>query len=180
MELMKFVRAIWKLLVGIKDALVLLFMLMFFWLLYAGLSAGRRRSATACSRSTSTASSSKSRRKAQLSELAGGSRMKEYRLRDLDRGARRGARRRPGQGGRARPRRLPRRRPGGDVDLSEALRRVRAAGKPVIAYAAGYANDSYQLGAAASEVWLNPLGAVRSPARAARTSISRGCSTSSE
>jgi len=36
---MKFVRAIWKLLVGIKDALVLLLMLMFFGLLYAGLSA---------------------------------------------------------------------------------------------------------------------------------------------
>ena len=36
---MRFVKAIWKLLVGIKDALVLLFMLMFFGLLYAGLSA---------------------------------------------------------------------------------------------------------------------------------------------
>ena len=36
---MRFVRAVWKLLVGIKDALVLLFMLMFFGLLYAGLSA---------------------------------------------------------------------------------------------------------------------------------------------
>ena len=36
---MKFVRAIWKLLVGIKDALVLVFMLMFFGLLYVGLSA---------------------------------------------------------------------------------------------------------------------------------------------
>ena len=36
---MKFVRAIWKLLVGIKDALVLIAMLLFFALLYAGLSA---------------------------------------------------------------------------------------------------------------------------------------------
>ena len=36
---MKFVRAIWKLLVGIKDALVLVFMLLFFGLLYVGLSA---------------------------------------------------------------------------------------------------------------------------------------------
>ena len=35
---MKFVRAIWKLLVGIKDALVLLIMLLFFAMLYAGLS----------------------------------------------------------------------------------------------------------------------------------------------
>src|SRR5436190_7040878 len=36
---MRFVKAIWKLLVGIKDALVLLFMLMFFGLLYSALSA---------------------------------------------------------------------------------------------------------------------------------------------
>ena len=36
---MKFVRAIWKLLVGIKDALVLILMLLFFGMLYAGLSA---------------------------------------------------------------------------------------------------------------------------------------------
>ena len=36
---MKFVRAIWKLLVGIKDALVLILMLLFFGMLYAALSA---------------------------------------------------------------------------------------------------------------------------------------------
>ena len=36
---MKFVRAIWKLLVGIKDALVLIFMLIFFGMIYAALSA---------------------------------------------------------------------------------------------------------------------------------------------
>ena len=36
---MRFLGAVWKLLVGIKDALVLLLMLMFFGLLYAGLSA---------------------------------------------------------------------------------------------------------------------------------------------
>ena len=36
---MRFVGAVWKLLVGIKDAMVLLFMLLFFGLLYAGLSA---------------------------------------------------------------------------------------------------------------------------------------------
>ena len=36
---MRFVKAVWKLLVGVKDALVLLFMLLFFGLLYAGLSA---------------------------------------------------------------------------------------------------------------------------------------------
>src|SRR5439155_1711829 len=45
-------------------------------------------------------------------------------------------------------------------DLDDAVRRVRGAGKPVVAYATGYTNDGYQLASAASEVWLNPLGAV--------------------
>ena len=35
-----------------------------------------------------------------------------------------------------------------------------ATGKPVLAYATGYSDDSYQLAAHASEVWMNPLGAV--------------------
>jgi protease-4 len=46
------------------------------------------------------------------------------------------------------------------ADLADAVRRVRAAGKPVIAYGVGYTNGSYQLASAASEIWLNPLGAV--------------------
>ena len=45
-------------------------------------------------------------------------------------------------------------------DLADAVRRVRAAGKPVIAYGVGYTDDSYALASAASEIWLNPLGAV--------------------
>jgi protease-4 len=52
---------------------------------------------------------------------------------------------------------------GGQASLSnvgEALDRVRRAGKPVVAYATGYSDDSYLLAAHASEVWLNPLGAV--------------------
>ena len=45
-------------------------------------------------------------------------------------------------------------------DLAEAIRDVRASGKPVLAYATGYTDDSYQLASAASEIWLNPLGVV--------------------
>src|SRR6185369_104095 len=45
-------------------------------------------------------------------------------------------------------------------DLADAVRRVRNAGKPVIAYGVGYTDDSYALAAAASEIWLNPLGGV--------------------
>ncbi|NDS23444.1 S49 family peptidase, partial [Klebsiella pneumoniae] len=32
------------------------------------------------------------------------------------------------------------------------------AGKPVLAYATAYADDSYALAANASEIWVNPLG----------------------
>src|SRR5205085_5881502 len=45
-------------------------------------------------------------------------------------------------------------------DLADAVRRVRASGKPVVAYGVGYTDDSYALAAAASEIWLNPLGGV--------------------
>ncbi|HEX6785494.1 MAG TPA: signal peptide peptidase SppA, partial [Sphingomicrobium sp.] len=45
-------------------------------------------------------------------------------------------------------------------DLANAVRQVRATGKPVIAYGVGYTDDSYVLASAASEIWLNPLGGV--------------------
>ena len=81
---MKFVRAIWKLLVGIKDALVLLFMLLFFGLLYAGAvgpaGAGRRRRAGARPRRERGRAAGAARMRPTL---AGGSRISEYRLRDL-------------------------------------------------------------------------------------------------
>jgi protease-4 len=157
---MKFVRAVWKLLVGIKDALVLLFMLMFFGLLYAGLSARPAPVTDGVLALTLNGTVVEQPAKAQLSELAGGSRLKQYRLRDLisaldaakdDSRVKAVALDLDGFVG------------GGQTamsDLSDAIRRVRSSGKPVLAYSTGYTNDGYQLGAAASEVWLNPLGAV--------------------
>jgi len=50
---------------------------------------------------------------------------------------------------------------GGQVHIEEvgaALDRVRAAKKPVLAYATAYASDGLQLAAHASEVWMDPLG----------------------
>ena len=43
-------------------------------------------------------------------------------------------------------------------DIGAALDRMRAAEKPVLAYAVGYADDGMMLAAHASEVWLDPLG----------------------
>ena len=175
---MKFVRAIWKLLVGIKDALVLLFMLLFFGSLYAGLSVRPAPVKDGVLDLDLKGSLVEQPVEADWSDVAGGASAAASPPR-CHRRSRRGARRQQGESGRARPRQLRRRR-------SDCRRRPRATrsagcglGKPVVAYATGYTNESYQLAAAASEVWLNPLGAVASRARAARTCISRACSTSS-
>ena len=157
---MKFVRAIWKLLVGIKDALVLLFMLLFFGFLYAALSARPAPVKDGVLTLALKGAVVEQPTKLDFPDLAGGNRVREYRLRDLvaaldaakdDSRVKAVALDLDGFSG------------GGQTamsDLSDAIRRVRAANKPVIAYAVGYTNDSYQLASAASEVWLNPLGAV--------------------
>jgi protease-4 len=157
---MKFVRAIWKLLVGIKDALVLVFMLLFFGLMYAALSARPAPVKDGVLTLDLQGSVVEQPSKVEFSEIAGGNRIRQYRLRDLvaalneaksDDRVKAVALDLDGFTG------------GGQTamsDLSDAIRAVRASGKPVIAYAVGYTNDSYQLAAAASEVWLNPLGAV--------------------
>ena len=157
---MKFVRAIWKLLVGIKDALVLIFMLLFFGLVYGALSARPAPVRPGVLDLNLNGSVVEQPARAQLSEIAGGSRTRQYRLRDLvaaldsartDDRVKAVALDLDGFTG------------GGQTaigDLAEAVRKVRAAGKPVIAYGVGYSDDSYQLASAASEIWLNPLGAV--------------------
>jgi len=157
---MKFVRAIWKLLVGIKDALVLLFMLLFFGMLYAALSARPAPVKNGVLALELTGNVVEQPAKADFADLAGGSRIRQYSLRELvtaldkaknDDRVKAVALDLDGFVG------------GGQTamdDLSDAIREVRASGKPVVAYGIGYTNDSYQLAAAASEIWLNPLGTV--------------------
>ena len=157
---MKFVRAIWKLLVGIKDALVLLFMLLFFGLIYAGLSARPAPVKDGVLALDLNGSIVEQPARLEWADLAGGPQVRQYRLRDLvaaldqakdDSRVKAVALDLDGFNG------------GGQTavgDLADAVRRVRSAGKPVVAYAAGYSDDGYQLASAASEIWLNPLGAV--------------------
>ena len=158
---MRFVRAIWKLLVGIKDALVLIFMLMFFGLIYVSLSARPEPVKAGVLALDLDGVVVEQPSRPELSELAaGGSRTREYRLRDLvaaleaakgDDRVKAVALDLEGFLG------------GGQTalaDLSDAIRRVRESGKPVLAYSSGYTDDSYQLAAAASEIWLNPIGLV--------------------
>ncbi|HEY6661363.1 MAG TPA: signal peptide peptidase SppA [Sphingomicrobium sp.] len=157
---MKFVRAIWKLLVGIKDALVLIFMLLFFGFLYAALSARPAPVKDGVLTLALKGSVVEQPARLEFPDIAGGNRVREYRLRELvaaldqakdDDRVKAVALDLDGFAG------------GGQTamsDLADAVRRVRDAHKPVIAYAVGYTNDSYQLASAASEIWLNPLGAV--------------------
>src|SRR5437764_13438893 len=153
---MKFVRAIWKLLVGIKDALVLLLLILFFAGLYGALSArpAAVRDGVLDLNLNGSVVEQPSRR--QWADVAGSSRAQEYRLRDLvaaldkartDTRVKAVALDLDGFSG------------GGATaigDLADAVRRIRSAGKPVIAYGVGYTDESYALASAASEIWLNP------------------------
>ena len=157
---MKFVRAIWKLLVGIKDALVLIFMLIFFGALYTALSARPAPVKDGVLDLNLNGAVVEQPSRASLSDVASGDRLGEYRLRDLVQALDKA---RTDDRVKAVALDLDGFTGGGQTaigDLADAVRRVRSAGKPVIAYGIGYSNDSYQLASAASEIWLNPLGAV--------------------
>ena len=160
---MRFLGKAWRLLVGVKDGLVLVFMLLFFGLLYALLSATPYAGSAdegALLLDLGGAIVEQPVETDPLEIVSGSSLIREYRLRDvvhaletaatddrvkavaLDLDIFLGG----GQAGLAR--------------IGDAIDAVRRADKPVIAYATGYSDDAYQIAAHASEIWLNPLGGV--------------------
>src|SRR3954471_16096721 len=160
---MTFAGKVWKLLVGVKDGLVLLFMLLLFAALWAAMSArptvGAGQRGALMLRIDGPVVEQPSQPTA--SQVFGGSGAPhEFRLRDMVQALRVAAR----------DKRVPAVvldldifAGGGQTALAqvgEALDAVRKAGKPVLAYASAYDDDSYQLASHASEVWLNPLGGV--------------------
>ncbi|MBV8685551.1 MAG: signal peptide peptidase SppA [Alphaproteobacteria bacterium] len=160
---MKFVGKVWKLLVGVKDALVLLFMLLFFAVLY-GAMAGRPTvgagekgallldiAGPIVEQPTETS---------PTQALAGRAGPTQYRLRDVVAALHAAATDSRVQ---AVALDLDIFSGGGQTTLSDvgaALDSVKKAGKPVLAYATAYDDDSYFLAAHASEVWLSPMGGV--------------------
>ena len=159
---MRFVRAVWKLLVGIKDALVLIFMLLFFGALYAALSS--RPAAVkdgVLAMDLDGVVVEQPARPSPFSALAGaGNVTREFALRDLvatldaakdDDRVKAVALDLDGflGGGQA-----------SLVAIGEKLDALRKSGKPVLAFATGYTDDRYQLAAHASEIWLPAMGAV--------------------
>ncbi|PCD03719.1 signal peptide peptidase SppA [Sphingomonas spermidinifaciens] len=157
---MKLVRLAWKLLVGVKDALVLLFMLLFFGTLFALLSA-RPNPATVSNGALVVALEGQLVEQPEESDpfasLAGGQMAKQTRLRDVIRAldlAKSDAKVKAVvldmdsfTGG----------YPAVVAQAAEAVAAVRATGKPVLAYALGYTDAGYLIAANASEIWAHPL-----------------------
>lgn len=158
---MKLVRGAWKLLVGIKDALVLIAMLLFFGLVFAALNA-RPGTKTikdgALVLDLNGSIVEQPAEPAAFAALSGQNTPRQFRLRDVVRAIDTAR-----TDGRVKALVL-------DLDgftgaypaalgeIGDAIARVRAAKKPVLAYATAYTDGSYRLAANASEVWVNPLG----------------------
>lgn len=160
---MRFLGRVWRLLVGVKDGLVLIFMLLFFGGLYALLSAtpnvGRIEKG-ALVLDLHGAIVEQPAEADPLELFSSTSLVREYRLRDIVHGLNAAA---SDDRVTAVVLDLDIFTGGGQAalsDVGEAMDAVRRAGKPVLAYATGYSGDSYQLAAHASEVWLHPLGGV--------------------
>ncbi len=157
---MKFVRAIWKLLVGVKDALVLLLLILFFAGLYGALSARPAAVKDGVLDLNLNGSVVEQPARREWADVAGSSHIQTYRLRDLVAALDKA---RDDSRVKAVALDLDGFTGGGATaigDVADAVRRVRASGKPVVAYGVGYTDDSYALASAASEIWLNPLGGV--------------------
>jgi protease IV len=159
---MRFAGRVWRLLVGIKDGLVLVFMLVFFGALFAVLTARPSpadvRGGALVLELDGFVVEERQRVDPIESFLTGQAPIGEYQARDLVRAIDAAA---TDSRIKAVVLDLDRFMGGGQVHLAAvgaALDRVRAAKKPVLAYATAYANDGLLLAAHASEVWMDPIG----------------------
>ena len=159
---MTVLRGAWKVLMGVKDALVLIFMLLFFGAIYAALTAtpgvrpiGNGALLLDLKGSIVEQPAEADPFEALASAAPAG---REYRLRDVVQALDSAA---TDDRVKAVVLDLDRFTGGGQVALEtvgQAIRRVRDAKKPVLAYATGYSDSAYLLAANASEIWLNPFG----------------------
>lgn len=161
---MRFLGGFWRLLVGIKDALVLVLLLLFFGALHAALTYSPSRAtgdgALVLDFNGSIVEQPAERGPFDGFTPGGAAVAREVRLRDVVRALDAA---RSDSSIKAVVLDLDRFLGGGQVALEtvgEALDRVRKSGKPVLAYATAYSDDSYLLAAHASEVWMSPMGGV--------------------
>jgi protease-4 len=161
---MIFARKLWHLLVGIKDGLVLLFMLLFFLALYAVMtgrpSAGQVRDGALLLKLDGSIVEEPAESTPLAFLTAGGLPAHEYRARDVVRALNAAA---TDGHVKAVVLDLGRFTGGGLVhmqDIAAAIDRVRAAKKPVLTWALGYGDDALMLAAHSSEAWIDPMGAA--------------------
>lgn len=159
---MSFVGKVWKILVGIKDGLVLVFMLLFFVALFGVLSArpnpGQVRDGALLIDLDGIVVEEKTALDPIEALLSRSAPMGETRARDIVRALDAAA---TDERVKAVVLDMTTFLGGGQVHLKEigaSMDRVRKAGKPVLTYAMGYADDHMLLAAHASEVWLDPQG----------------------
>lgn len=159
---MRFLGKAWRFLVGVKDALVLFAMLAFFGALYAFLSGSPNAAAVEDGALIVALDGSivEQPTVASPSDLLSGAanNVRENRLRDVVHGIESAA---DDKRVKVIALDLDSFWGGGQVSLQrvgQALDTFRKSGKPVIAFATAYSDDSYFLAAHASEVWLDPMG----------------------
>ena len=158
---MKLVRGAWKLLVAIKDGLVLVAMLLFFGLVFAALSARPGMKAIqpgALVLDLDGTIVEQPEEQAPFAALSGQQMPRQYRARDVLRAIDEAR-----TDDRVKALVLDLDRFGGGYpatlnEIADAIRRFRDTKKPVLAYATAYTDAGYRLAANASEVWVNPLG----------------------
>lgn len=162
---MRFLGGVWRFLVGVKDALVLLFLLLFFLGVYGALSL-RGPGVTVPEGSALVLDMSgtlvdQATERSPFAALAPAApQVPEVQARDLIRAIDRA---RTDSRVKSIVLELDTFLGGGLANLQSvgsALQRFRAAGKPVYAYSTAYLDDGYFLASQANEVWLNPLGGV--------------------
>ncbi|MBH0112471.1 signal peptide peptidase SppA [Novosphingobium sp. YJ-S2-02] len=159
---MKFAGKVWRLLVGIKDALALLFLMLFFSLLFGALTMrpapGRIEDGALLLDLDGMVVEEKSAPDPFNLLLSGSAPVHEFPVRDLERALRGAAK---DDHVKAVVLDLSHFLGGGQVHMravGEAIDAVRAAGKPVLTFANAYADDGALLAAHASEVWVDPMG----------------------
>ena len=157
-----FVRRAWHVLVAIKDGLVMLLLLLFFLALFAALTVRPNPATVKAGALLIELDGTLVEQKSEINPLAvltsGSAPVHEYQLRDVVRAIEGAAN---DDDVKVVVLDLSRFLGGGQVSLTrvgEALDKVRAAKKPVYAFAQGYFNDGYQLAAHADEIWIDPMG----------------------
>lgn len=159
---MNFARTVWKILVGIKDGLVLVFLLLFFGALYAALTfrpaPGHVREGALYIALDGPVVEERTRIDPAALLLSGQPPQREYAQRDLVRAIEAAA---ADTRIKAVVMDLENFAGGRQVHLSRigaAMDKVRAAGKPVLVRALMYTDDGVQLAAHSSEAWVDPIG----------------------